>query len=147
MMQVREAMSGTAEFLPSDASLEDAARMMRDLEIGFLPIGDRQQDRLLGIITDRDITVRAVAEGKDPRSTKASDMKTEGVMYCYQGDSVEEAANSMRDLKTYRLVVLDNAEDKRFVGVVSLADILRQNNIELGAQTAKVIVSDPNPAA
>ena len=140
-MQVQQVMSKNPEYLLADATLEEAAKKMRDLGLGFLPISDEGNEKLQGIITDRDIAVRAVAEGMDPHSTKASEVKTDKVLYCFEGDSLEEAADSMKRAETYRLVVLNNPEEKSFSGIISLADVLRKNKIELSAETAKVIVS------
>jgi CBS domain-containing protein len=140
-MQVHQVMTKNAEYVLGETSLDEAARKMRDLNTGFLPIADKAEDKLQGIITDRDITVRAVAEGKDPGTTKAMDIKTDEVMYCYQQDSVEDAAKSMQQKQMYRLIVLNNPEEKRLSGVVSLGDIVRQNKLELSGETAKVITS------
>lgn len=140
-MQVHQVMTKNAEYVLGETSLDEAARKMRDLNTGFLPIADKAEDKLQGIITDRDITIRAVAEGKDPGTTKAMDIKTDEVLYCYQQDSVEDAAKSMQQKQMYRLIVLNNPEEKRLSGVVSLGDIVRQNKLELSGETAKVITS------
>jgi len=140
-MQVHQAMTENAEYLLAEANLEDAAKKMRDLNTGFMPIADENQQKLQGIITDRDIAVRAVAEGMDPHATKAKDIETHGVLYCYQDDSLEEAAESMQKQHTYRLLVLNNPNEKRLTGVISLGDIARHNKVELSGEAAKIISS------
>jgi len=92
---------------------------MKDLDVGPLPVCDN--DRLIGMLTDRDIVVRCVAEGRDPRSTKVRDAMTEGVTWCFEDDDVEDAAGRMKQDQIRRLVVLN--QDKRLVGIVSLGDL------------------------
>ena len=119
-MQVRDVMTNGAEcVLPSD-SLQEAARKMRDLNVGPLPVcGD--DDRLVGILTDRDITVRAVAEGCDPRATAVQNVMTRDVVFCFKDQDVQEAARLMQQYQVRRLVVLN--QDERIVGIVSLGDL------------------------
>ncbi|MDX1504153.1 MAG: CBS domain-containing protein [Spongiibacter sp.] len=140
-MQVQQVMSKNPEYLLANATLEEAAQKMRDLNLGFLPIADDHNKKLQGIVTDRDITVRGVAEGLDPHNTAAAEVKTDKVLYCFENDSLEQAADSMKQAETYRLVVLNNPEEKSFSGIISLADVLRHNRVELSAETARVIVS------
>ena len=140
-MQVQQVMSKNPEYLLANATLEEAAQKMRDLNLGFLPIADDHNKKLQGIVTDRDITVRGVAEGLDPHNTAAAEVKTDKVLYCFENDSLEQAADSMKQAETYRLVVLNNSEEKSFSGIISLADVLRHNRVELSAETARVIVS------
>ena len=119
-MQVSEVMTRGVECARPADSIARAAEKMRELNVGALPVcGDN--DRLVGMLTDRDITVRAVAEGKDPRTTKVRDAMTEGVTYCFEDDDVAEAARLMRDKQVRRLVVLNR--EKKLVGIVSLGDL------------------------
>jgi CBS domain-containing protein len=99
-------------------SLQDAARTMVDIDAGFLPVGEN--DRLVGIITDRDIAVRAVARGRQP-SAKVGDVMTGEVRYCYADDDVDTVLETMGNLQVRRLPVLDR--DKRLVGIVSITDL------------------------
>lgn len=140
-MQVKEAMTRYAEYIPVGSTLKEAAEKMRRLDCGFLPIGDPTEDRLQGVITDRDIVIRAVADGKDPGLTTVEQCKSDKVLYCFEGDDVEEAAQSMRDQHVYRLIVLDNPQDKRLCGVVSLGDLMRHNQEQIATQAAKSITS------
>jgi|SRR5690606_3028890 len=138
-MKVQDVMSRSIEYISSHATLADAAVRMRDSDTGFLPIGDSDKDKLQGVITDRDIVVRAIAQGMDPNTTPVKDFKTDKVLYCYQDDSLEAAADSMREQQVYRLVVLDDRDSKRMCGVVSLGDVVRHDHEHLGGETARGI--------
>lgn len=140
-MQVRQVMTDNVEYVASQTTLKQAAELMRDMDCGFLPIGDNPKGKLLGVVTDRDIAVRAIADGKDPMITPVSDALTRKVMYCFQDDDLQEAAKSMEEQRIYRLVVLDNADDKRMCGIISLGDILRHNQTELAARAAGKIAA------
>jgi CBS domain-containing protein len=117
-MQVKDAMTEDVRIANPTQSIREAARMMIEIDAGFLPVGDN--DRLVGMITDRDIAVRAVAQGKGP-DTAVSEVMSREVRYCFEDDDIEDVARNMADLKVRRLPVLN--EDKRLVGVISLADI------------------------
>lgn len=118
-MLVREVMSDNVEIINPEISLREAARKMKNLDCGALPIGEN--DKLIGMITDRDITVRAVAEGKDPDSTHVRNVMTDKIKYIFEDRKVEEAGRLMEDEQIRRLVVIN--KDKRAVGICSLGDI------------------------
>ncbi len=119
-MLVTNVMTRGAECIRPTDSLQEAAQKMRNLDVGPLPVcGDN--DRLVGMITDRDITVRAVAEACDPRTTTVQEIMTPEVVFCYDDQDVQEAARLMKENQVRRLVVLNR--DKRLVGVVSLGDL------------------------
>ena len=119
-MQVKDVMTKRAECVKPSSSLQEAAQKMKNLDVGPLPVcGDN--DRLVGMITDRDITVRAVAEGCDIRTTTVKEVMTPDILYCFEDQDVQEAARQMRDNQVRRLVVLNG--DKRLVGIVSLGDL------------------------
>lgn len=141
MMQVRELMTDKPRYISGSATLQEAARLMRDLDIGFLPIADEREQKLQGVVTDRDITLRAVADGRDPANTKVEDVKSDKVLYCFKGDDVTDAAQSMRKRQVYRLIVLDDRDNKKLCGVISLGDILRHKQSELAEKTAEAIVA------
>ena len=113
---------------------------MRDLDVGPLPVcGD--DDRLAGMVTDRDIAVRAVAEGWDPTAKRVRDVMSEEVVYCFEDQAVEDAARLMRENQIRRLVVLNR--DKRLVGIVSLGDLaVETGDEELAGRTLEE-VSEP----
>ena len=117
MQKISEVMSSDVQTISPDATIEEAAQEMRDGDFGLLPVGDEEQ--LLGVITDRDIAIRAVAEGRGP-STPVSEIMSEGVIWVHEDDSIEEAAEIMSDNQIRRLPVV-NAE-QRLVGIVSLED-------------------------
>jgi CBS domain-containing protein len=117
-MQVSEVMSNEVNIASPDHSIRDAARMMADIDVGVLPVGEN--DRLVGMITDRDIAVRAVAAGKGPDTPVREVMSTD-VKYCFEDDDLDEVAHNMADIKLRRLPVLNGK--KRLVGIISIADI------------------------
>lgn len=86
-MQVKDVMTREALYIPTGSTLRDAAEMMQQLNCGFLPIGDPSEDRLQGVVTDRDIVLRAVAAGKDPGATTVEEVKSDKVLCCFEGDN------------------------------------------------------------
>jgi CBS domain-containing protein len=118
-MQLKDVMTRDVEVVHPHATLEEAAAKMDSLNIGPLPVCDG--NRLVGMVTDRDITVRATAAGKDPRTTQVREVMTDDVVYCFDDDDTNEAARLMEEQQIRRLVVLDR--DKRLVGIVSLGDL------------------------
>src|SRR5262245_859302 len=121
-MQVRSVMTQNLKDIPPTTTLQDAAEKMKSLDVGALPVCEN--NRLVGILTDRDIAVRAVAAGKDPKRTKASDVMTDDVYCCYAGDDVRVAARIMEDKQIRRLLVVDS--NSRPIGIVSLGDIAQR---------------------
>lgn len=119
IMQVKEIMTTNVEYINPDIALIDAAKRMKNLDIGVLPVGEN--DRLVGMLTDRDIAVRAVAEGRDPNNTKVRNAMTSDLVYCYEDQDISEAGKMMKDNQIRRLVVLNR--DKRLVGICSLGDL------------------------
>ena len=117
MEKVGDIMNTDVETISPDATIEEAAQQMRDGDYGVLPVGD--DENLIGIITDRDIAIRAVAEGKDV-DTPVSEVMSEGVVYANEDDSVEEAAQIMSDHQIRRLPVVDS--NGKLVGIVSIGD-------------------------
>src|SRR3954447_24071874 len=139
-MQVKEVMTRGVECTRPDASLQEAARKMRDLDVGRLPVcGDN--DRLVGMLTDRDITLRAVAEGQDPKTARVQDVMTPDVLYCFEDQDVAEAARLMEENQVRRLAVLNS--DKRLVGIVSLGDLAVKAGDEKPSGAALGQVSEP----
>ena len=118
-MQLRDVMTKDVQLTSPNTTIKKAAAAMRESDVGLLPVGEN--DRLVGTITDRDIAVRAVADGKDPNSTSVRETMSEGIIYCYEDQEVEDAAEVMRTRQVRRLPVLDR--DKRLVGIVALGDL------------------------
>src|SRR5437870_1798152 len=110
-MRVNEVMTRNAECIPPDANLLDVARRMKALDVGSLPVCDN--DRLAGMVTDRDIVLRVIAEGRDPKTVRVRDAMTPEVVYCFEDQDISEAARLMKDKQIRRLVVLNR--DKRLV--------------------------------
>lgn len=119
-MKVRDAMTKDVCLTTPDETIRDAAKVMAKIDAGLLPV--EQDDRLIGVITDRDIAVRAVAEGKSP-DTKVRDVMSGEVLYCFDDQSLDEVVRNMGAVKVRRLPVLDRS--KRLVGIVSLGDLAR----------------------
>ncbi|WP_206020380.1 CBS domain-containing protein [Rhodovarius crocodyli] len=116
--QVREAMTRDVTVAGPEQTIQEAARMMQKIDSGVLPVGSA--DRLIGMITDRDIALRAVGTGKGP-DTRVREVMTEEVLYCFEDQEIEEVAHNMGDNQLRRLPVLNR--DKRLVGILSLADV------------------------
>ena len=117
MQQLKELMSRDVKVISPDMTIGEAARKMRDGDFGMLPVGE--DDRMIGTISDRDIAIRAVAEGKDA-GTKVRDVMSDGIAWAYEDDSVEQAAMIMSEHQVRRLPVMNR--DKRLVGIVALGD-------------------------
>jgi CBS domain-containing protein len=117
-MKVNEAMTKRVRVANPKETVQHAAQIMANLDVGALPVGDN--DRLVGMITDRDIAIRGVAKGKGPKA-RVSDVMTRDVKYCFEDQDVEEVTRNMADIQVRRLPVVDH--DKRLVGILSLGDI------------------------
>jgi CBS domain-containing protein len=124
-MKVREAMTRDVRLVRPDQPIREAARLMAELDIGALPV--EEQDRLVGMITDRDIAVRAVAVGRGP-DTSIREVMSPEIKYCFEDQSIDEVTQTMGELRVRRLPVLNR--DKRLVGILSLGDLA----IDEGAQ-------------
>ncbi|RWB96779.1 MAG: CBS domain-containing protein [Mesorhizobium sp.] len=135
-MKVAEIMTPNVHLASPDESLQKIAKRMAVDDVGFLPVGEN--DRLVGTITDRDIVVRAVAEGKDGNAM-VRDVMTEDVKYCFEDEDIEHVVQNMGDIQVRRLPVLNR--DKRLVGVVSLADAaLKEDPATAGIAMSGVVV-------
>lgn len=117
-MKVSEAMTMDVRTVRPDQSIRDAARLMADLDAGVVPVGD--DDRLVGMLTDRDIAVRAVAQGKGPDTPVREAMSGE-VRYCFDDEECDAVAQNMGDLQIRRLPVVNR--EKRLIGILSLGDL------------------------
>lgn len=117
-MQVSEAMTRDVTIANVDESIAQAAQLMARLDAGVLPVSEN--NRLVGMITDRDIAIRAVARGKGPE-TKVRDVMTDDISYCFADQQIDEVTRNMSDAQVRRLPVLDR--DKQLVGILSLGDI------------------------
>src|SRR5260370_41254622 len=134
-MQVKDIMTAKVECISPQGTLQEAARKMMDLDVGALPVG--KNHLLAGMVTDRDITVRGTAAGRDPATTEIQDVLTPEVVYCYFDQEVQESATIMKIKQIRRLVVLDG--DNYPVGMVSLGDLAESQDMELTAETLECV--------
>jgi CBS domain-containing protein len=142
-MQIREIMTREPVVIGPDMVLKEAAERMRDLDSGVLPVG--QQDRVVGMLTDRDITIRATAAGKDPNQTRVEAVMTPDVVYCYEDEDARDAARKMEEHQLRRLIVLNR--DKRLVGILSLGDLaVHTADDRLAGEVAEAVSEPAEPA-
>ena len=136
-MRVSEAMTREVRVATPGQSIRDVAKIMDEINAGSVPVGE--DDRLVGMITDRDIAIRAVAEGKSP-TTKVGDIMSDEVLYCFDDQDLEEVAQNMSEMKIRRLPVVNR--DKRLVGIISLGDLARNEDTSKTGETVSHI-SEP----
>jgi CBS domain-containing protein len=133
-MRVAEVMTRDVRLIEPNQTIRDAARLMAEMDAGIMPV--REGDRLIGMITDRDITVRAVAQGKGP-DTPVREVMTDEVLYCYEDDDTAAVERNMADIKVRRLPVLNR--DKQLVGIISLGDLAMSDQAaKVGAAVAGI---------
>ena len=118
-MKVNECMTREVLIVDPGETLQRAARTMADIDAGALPVGEN--DRLIGMVTDRDIAIRGAGQGRTPNATVREVMSPE-ILYCFEDDDVEDVLNNMAEIQVRRLPVLDR--NKRLVGVVSITDLV-----------------------
>jgi CBS domain-containing protein len=139
-MQVSDVMTPSVHFVHPEQNLGEVAAVLAQLDVGALPVADK--NRLVGMITDRDIVVRGVAEGMGPWS-KVKEVMSPDVKYCYEDEKIDHVAQNMADIQVRRLPVMNR--DKRLVGIISLADIAARR--ESAATTAIKGVSERRESA
>lgn len=133
-MKVKDAMCTDVQLIGPDESIRKAAQRMIEIDAGALPVAEN--DRLIGMITDRDIAVRAVASGKSP-GTPVRDVMSGEVLYCFDDEDLTHVSRNMSDMKVRRLPVVNR--DKRLVGVISVGDIARHEQpTTVGRMVSKV---------
>ncbi|MBP0482098.1 CBS domain-containing protein [Sagittula salina] len=136
-MKVSEAMHAPAEWVKADTPVfEVAVRMAKD-DIGAVPVG--HDDRLIGMITDRDLALRVVAKGLDPQKTTAEEVMTPGVVFSRTEATVEDAVHLMDLKKIRRLPVLD--DNRRMVGMLSLGDVAHATGLQLAGELARAVAA------
>jgi CBS domain-containing protein len=141
-MDLRDVMTRNVGVVNANASMKDAAIKMRNLDVGLIPVCDGNQ--LKGVLTDRDITIRATANGCDPTTTKVTEVMSTDVAYCLEDQEVEEAVSLMEARQIRRLPILN--QDKRLVGIVSLADIaIHGGDRDLSGETLEQISAPAEP--
>ncbi len=137
MAQIKDVMSQNFKFMAPDSPVAEVAQQMRDMDCGFMPLAEN--DRLVGMVTDRDITIRAVAEGLNISNTPARDVMTAKTYYCFDDQDVEEVCNNMGEIQVRRLPVVNR--DKRLVGVVSMGDLAQSASRPNVGQTQQQITA------
>ena len=136
-MKLKDIMSTEVEIVRPDASIQEAAEKMASLDVGALPVCDGRG--LIGMITDRDITVRATAAGRDPKTTLVSDCLSSELVYGFEDQELEEAQALMEQKQIRRLPVL--SRDKALVGIVALADLATKVGAAQAGQATQAISS------
>jgi len=139
MQKLKDVMSRDVKVISPDSTIREAAREMLEGDFGMMPVGEN--DRMIGAISDRDIAIRGVAEGKGP-DTKVRDVMSEGITWAFEDDSVEEAAKIMSEQQIRRLPVVNS--DKRLVGIVALGDFAVESSEIKPAAEALSEISKPS---
>ena len=135
-MKISEIMSRNVECISGDTSIKDAAETMRSVDVGFLPVCEG--DHVIGILTDRDITIRHVADGQNPYRVKVREIMTPDALYCFEDQDIEEVGRFMQGHEVRRVLIFDRA--RQLVGVVSLGDISKASGEQiLAGETLKEI--------
>ncbi len=142
-MNLKDVMSSHVEVIRPETTLEDAAKKMKDVDAGSMPVCDG--DRLVGMVTDRDITVRATAQGVDPKSMTVKEVMSPNVVYGFEEQDVADAARIMEDKQIRRLLVLNR--QKRLVGIVSLGDLATRASSAAITEEVVERVSEPTERA
>jgi CBS domain-containing protein len=124
IMKVSEIVNSPAHFISTSAMVSEAAQRMKKYNVGILPVLD--YDGVVGVLTDRDVVIRAVAEGKDPQMTPLKDFISIGIFTCAEDSDIQTAAQIMKNKQVRRLLVL--GDDNSVVGVLSLSDLAQKTN-------------------
>ena len=140
-MQLSEILTRDVETIRPDAPVREAAQRMRSMDVGSLPVCDGQ--RLLGMVTDRDLALRILADGRDPNATPVKDAMTPDVCYAFEDDDVRRAADLMKERQIRRLPVLNR--DKQLVGIVAIGDIATHATDQLSGDTLEKISQPSHP--
>lgn len=142
MTTIHECMSKNPKWIDPETTLLKAAQLMADRDCGFLPVGEG--DRLVGMVTDRDIVVRGIANNCDPQLMMVRDVMSPQTYYCYEDQTVEEVCKNMAELQIRRMPVVNR--DKRLVGIISFGDLAQRTKESLVGQSEQQITK-PSPHA
>ena len=137
-MLVRDAMTANAEWIGPDLPIREVARRMCGQHIGCLPVGEN--DRLIGMITDRDLVHRGVATGADPSATPAREVMSHRIVYCFDDDTLESAARLMREREVHHLPILNRK--KRMVGILTMGDLAFRGSQQIFGDVSKLASRD-----
>ena len=133
-MKVSSAMTRDVRLVKPEQTIRDAAQLMAEIDAGVIPV--TENERLVGIVTDRDIAVRGVAKGKSPE-TKVRDVMSEGILYCFDDQELDEVAQNMGKNQVRRLPVVDR--NKRLVGILSLGDLAAKDDAKSVGKTVSQV--------
>ena len=134
-MLISDVMTRDVDLIGPGTTLKEAACRMRDRDVGSLPVAE--SDRLVGMVTDRDIVVKGVADARDAGSTTAREVMSTNVLYCFDDQSVEDVLANMGDVQVRRLPVVDR--DKKLVGIVSIGDLAKKGSAKKTGEALKDI--------
>lgn len=140
-MKIQDIMTRNVEVIQPDSALREAADKMKSIDVGSLPVCDNR--KLVGMITDRDIATRAVAEGRDPTGTKVRDAMTPDLIYCYEDQDVKEAAKMMEQHQIRRLPILNR--EHQLVGIVALGDLAVEAKNKLSGEVLEEVSEPAKP--
>lgn len=140
-MKVQEVMTKQLECITPGATVHEAAQKMESVDVGVLPV--MQDSTAVGVLTDRDITVRAIAKGLDPKSTKVSEIMTGDLQYVSQDDDVKKAAKTMQKNKIRRVLVKGDGD--KAIGILSLGDVAVDVDDELAGETLEDVSEPAKP--
>jgi CBS domain-containing protein len=141
-MKLKDIMTKNPKVIPANASVRDAARLMKDIDTGAIPVIENNQ--VVGMVTDRDIVLRSTAEGRNPNETKIDDVMTHEFYFCYEDQDVKDAAKLMQEKQIRRLPIVNH--DKHLVGIVSLGDLsVDVGNDKLSGKTLEDISKPAKP--
>jgi CBS domain-containing protein len=138
-MTLKDILTKDPQVISPEAMICEAGKLMKECDIGMLPVCDGE--RLVGAITDRDLAVRAVADGHDPLKTKVKDVMTSGICWCFEDQSLEDVAKVMEEKQIRRIAVLNR--NKRLVGIASLGDFALRSNDDHLTEELLECVSQP----
>jgi CBS domain-containing protein len=139
-MKIGKVMCTDVQLINPDDTLRHAAALMRQIDAGVLPVSEN--DKLVGMVTDRDIAIRGIAEGKGPEA-KVRQVMTQEVKYCFEDEDVAHVTENMAELQLRRLPVM--SRDKRLVGIVSLADLATEGSLPKSARALHGISQPGGP--
>nr|WP_137678674.1 CBS domain-containing protein [Parerythrobacter lutipelagi] len=134
-MKVRDAMHENAVWITPDTQLPDIARIMREQDVGALPVGEN--DRLVGMVTDRDVVMRGFDDARDPIQLTARDVMSEPILFCSEEADLEQAAHLMEKHKVRRLPVI--GDHRRMVGMLSIGDLAAASSPALCSETIQAV--------
>lgn len=143
MKTITDVMTRDVSSVSPEDSIRHAAELMDDLDVGALPVTDGQ--RLVGMITDRDITIRATAAGLSPEDTQVADVMTDDICHCYEDQTTDEVMQDMRDIQIRRVPVVSR-DDHTLIGIVALADLVESETDDSKTAQTLLEISAPLPA-